>query len=84
MRIISLHHHNSAFYIISWLERVVKEIFEKNSKKLIIRYSSATPLTVKKKFWIKSGYSVIIIYNETVERGCDKWAEIMKKESITN
>lgn len=42
------------------------------------------PLTVKKKFWIKSGYSVIIIYNETVERGCDKWAEIMKKESITN
>ena len=53
-------------------------------KATLFGYSSATPLTVKKKFWIKSGYSVIIIYNETVERGCDKWAEIMKKESITN
>ena len=58
-------------------------IFYHNISSFKLQFSHP-PLTVKKKFWIKSGYSVIIIYNETVERGCDKWAEIMKKESITN
>lgn len=38
----------------------------------------------KTKFWIESGFSAIMIHNETAERGRDEWAEIMKKESITS